>query len=68
MTRVIRHDENRPEKINVDGESRAICMCGLSKTKPLCDGSHRETTNEENGKLYEYKEGKRIEVKIEEVN
>ena len=68
MTRVTRHDEKKPEIITVDNESRAICMCGLSKNKPLCDGSHREIMDEEKGKLYEYTNGKRIEVKVEEVN
>ena len=66
MTRVTRHDEKKPEIITVDNESRAICMCGLSKNKPLCDGSHREIMDEEKGKLYEYTNGKRIEVKVEE--
>ena len=25
-----------------DGESIALCRCGLSRTKPFCDRSHRE--------------------------
>jgi CDGSH-type Zn-finger protein len=25
-----------------EGESIALCRCGLSRTKPFCDRSHRE--------------------------
>ena len=40
-----------------------ICMCGLSKNQPYCDGSHKKTTGEEEGKTYEYDpEGHRSEV------
>jgi CDGSH-type Zn-finger protein len=27
-------------------------MCGLSKKKPFCDGSHKRAKDEEDGKLY----------------
>ncbi|MCC6064184.1 MAG: hypothetical protein LM570_06645 [Thermocrinis sp.] len=29
-------------------------MCELSKKKPFCDGSHKRTRDEEEGKLYIY--------------
>ncbi len=62
MSRLIKHDEQHPCEIKVSGESKWICMCGLSKNKPLCDGSHKKTKDEENGKLYEYEGDTRIEV------
>ena len=68
MARIVKHEEKSPIEVKVGGESKWICMCGLSKNKPLCDGSHREIMDEEKGKLYEYTNGKRIEVKVEEVN
>ena len=38
-------------------------MCGLSKNQPFCDGSHKKTRDEEEGKVYEYdNEGHRSEI------
>ena len=38
-------------------------MCGLSKNQPFCDGSHKTTRDEAEGKTYEYDpEGHRREV------
>ena len=64
MTRLVRKDATGPMEIKVGNESKWICMCGLSKNQPFCDGSHKKTAGEESGKLYMYgKDGTRIEIK-----
>ena len=38
-------------------------MCGLSKNQPFCDGSHKQTREEAEDKVYQYDaEGHRTEV------
>jgi CDGSH-type Zn-finger protein len=38
-------------------------MCGLTMNEPYCDGSHKKTRDEENGKTYEYdQDGHRREL------
>ena len=59
MARLIRHDQCRPFKIEPkdfppDGKSIWICMCGLSKTMPYCDKSHKACDAEQPGTLYTY--------------
>ncbi|MBI2581483.1 CDGSH iron-sulfur domain-containing protein [Candidatus Woesearchaeota archaeon] len=63
MARLVEHDAQGPVEVKAGSESRWICMCGLSKNKPYCDGSHKKTVDEEKGKVYVYdKEGRRTEV------
>ena len=62
MRRVIKSDK-QPFEVKPQEKSVWICMCGLSKNQPFCDGSHKKTRDEENGKTYEYDdEGHRQEV------
>ncbi|HLC64903.1 MAG TPA: CDGSH iron-sulfur domain-containing protein [Candidatus Nanoarchaeia archaeon] len=64
MARMVKHDAVGPMEIKIGDESRWICMCGLTKNKPFCDGSHKQCSGEEKGKVYNYgKDGKRTEVK-----
>ncbi len=62
MARIVVNEHSGPMEVKVGGESKWICMCGLSKTKPMCDGSHRQCSGEEKGKLYRYDNGARSEV------
>jgi len=64
MARIVVHEEKGPKEIKVGEESRWICMCDLSKNKPFCDGSHKMTLDEEEGKIYKYENGKRKQVKM----
>ena len=63
MARKIIKIVKEPFEIKPQQESVWICMCGLSKNQPFCDGSHKKIENEEEGKVYEYDEqGHRKEV------
>jgi CDGSH-type Zn-finger protein len=62
MARIVKRTWHEPLKLSIGGQDIHICRCGLSKNQPYCDGSHKLTTTEEEGKLYWYDgEGKRHE-------
>ncbi len=64
MTRLVVHNEKHPIEIKVGNESKVICRCGLSSTQPYCNGTHKKTLDEQEGKVYAYDDqGNRVEVK-----
>ena len=56
MARIIIKKETHSLEIPPSDKSQWICMCGLSKTQPFCDKSHRKARDEEQGKIYRYNE------------
>ncbi len=62
MARLVKFTEKGPKKVDAGNETLYLCMCGLSKDFPFCDGSHKKTRDEEEGKIYVYDENGRIEI------
>ncbi len=59
MARLVEHDAHGPRKLtasDLDDEKGdiAICQCGLAESYPFCDGTHRETADEDDDVLYDY--------------
>lgn len=62
MARIIIHTAKKPYvHTTPKGDTIAICMCGLSRNYPFCDGSHKGTRDEAEDVLYVYdQDGNRV--------
>jgi len=58
MAREVTHEADGPTILDEsdmgDDGKIYVCQCGLSDTKPLCDGSHNATADEADGVVYKY--------------
>ncbi len=55
MARLVRIEGTGPFKVEPQDKPVWVCGCGLSKTLPFCDGTHKGACREETpGILYVY--------------
>ncbi|MBI2638154.1 CDGSH iron-sulfur domain-containing protein [Candidatus Peregrinibacteria bacterium] len=54
MPRLVQHNSHGPKQVGNPKDNLWICQCGLAKTQPFCDGSHKLTLDESEEKLYQY--------------
>ncbi len=65
MARLVRHESTGPIKIEPQEKPIFVCACGISKTFPLCDGSHKKCREEAAGCVYQYDAQTQAAQKIE---
>lgn len=66
MSRIVKKTAHGNYELKTSDKTYHICMCGLSKNQPFCDGSHKKTLDEQEGIVYEYAEdGTRVEIGME---
>lgn len=63
MARLVLHERNQPYVVQEGKFPLYLCACGLSKSKPYCDGSHKRAGDEEAGTVYVYDESGRAASK-----
>lgn len=63
MARIVQHTATGPLEVKPSDKSVWVCMCGLSKTYPFCDGHHKlARQHEQPGKVYTYDDETPTEV------
>lgn len=68
MARIVVHTMKRPLVHRTkSGDAVAICMCGMSRKYPFCDGSHRKLPEEDEDSVYVYSEDLQLLGRVEKL-
>jgi len=54
MARMVRFEATGPYRIDPQDKPVFICMCGLTRNAPFCDGTHKACKSEKEGAVYVY--------------